>query len=79
MNRNKRLGLFIQFILLVLLIIFLIISLFIKEFTIILQYLSSLMLLIMAYNNNKFYKRKGMTPLYLIIGIIVLVITVIYG
>lgn len=79
MKNKKSIWLFIQFTLLVLLLIFFIISFFIKELSVVTNYLLSSVLLVMAYNNVNFFKRKYMTIIYGITGILLLVVTIING
>ena len=69
----KKFGINMQFIMFLLFIIFLIISIFVKGLDILLYIIMSLLLFLMSYNNYKIYKRKYMSPIYLIFGIIVLV------
>ena len=76
-----NMGIFLQFVTLFLLIIFVISSLFIKEFTPIVEFLVGVTLLFMAYNNYNLTKRKGFTILYSLTGIVFVVTSIlkIYG
>lgn len=77
----SNLGIFIQFILIVLVSIFAIISSFIPEFFVLVKVLLGLILLIMSYNNYSIFKRKGFTVIYGIAGLATIIITIIdaYG
>ncbi len=71
----KRISLYIQIFLIICLIGALISSFFIKDKNIIeliLYGILSLLMLIMAYNNKNFYKRKYMTYIYLIFSVILI-------
>ena len=72
-NKINQASLLIQIILLFMLIYFLILKIFIPEFRNLVDYILSFSLLVMAYNNNKIYKRKNMTFIYIIIGVLLLV------
>ena len=74
----KKIMFNLQFILSVILLITVVISLFVKNIENIWISIMGLLLLVLSYNNYTIYKRKYMTPIYLIFGIIVLV-TVIVG
>ena len=74
---NKEVGLLVQVILIEVLIIFAIISMFIKEFLDSLYVILGLIMFTMAYNNKKIFKKKYMTPIYIIVGIYVLANTLI--
>lgn len=62
------LGLFIQFVLLIVLIILAVCTLFVSEFRVSLQVLVVLLLFTMGYNNHTIFKRKGFTLLYIAAG-----------
>lgn len=71
----KKVSLYIQIFLTICLFIALVASIFIKNtdlMILILYGILSLLMLIMAYNNQKFYKRKYMTYIYLIISVILI-------
>lgn len=72
----NQIGLFIQMILLVILVYFLTLFIFIPEFKNIVDYILAFLLIIMAVNNYKIYKRKKMTIVYGVIGIILLVLNI---
>ena len=72
----NQIGLFIQIILLVILVYFLTLLIFIPEFRNVVDYILSFLLIIMAVNNYKIYKRKKMTIVYGAIGVILLVLTI---
>lgn len=79
-TENKRidnLGLFLQIILLVAVIISMITSFFIGPLTIVTDSLITLLLLVLCYNNYTLYKRKYLTAIYFIVGIIWLVLTLV--
>ena len=71
----KNISLYVQIFLLICLLGVLIASLFVKNkelITLILYGVLSLLMLIMAYNNKKFYKRKYMTYIYLAFSVILI-------
>ena len=73
---NENIGILVQAVLTEMTIIFAIIG-FIEKITIpIFYFVISLLLLCMAYNNKKIYKRKYMTGIYLYIAIFVIISTV---
>ena len=53
-----------------------ILALFENRFTVPIEVLVGITLLIMAYNNDKLFKRKGLTIVYLVFGIVCLLIGV---
>ncbi len=70
--KNKKInqpGLLVQIILIVFVSYFLVMSIFRREFIPILEAVSGLTLLCMAYNSYKITKRKTMTLLYFLVGI----------
>jgi hypothetical protein len=73
MKKNKQITLFIQFVLFVVSAILLFIGLFEKAFFCIGEISWALTLLVMAYNNHFYFKRKFFTILY-IVGAIVLIL-----
>lgn len=72
---NDNVGLLVQIILTELLGIFAIISLINSAFMPVFYSIITLTMFSMAYNNAKFYKKKYMTSIYIIIGLFVLVTT----
>ena len=72
----NQIGLFIQIILLFILVYFLTLLIFIPNFRSVVDYILAFLLIIMAVNNYKIYKRKKMTVIYGAIGIILLVLTI---
>lgn len=71
----KRISLYVQLFLIICLAGTLVASIFVKDkdlMTLILYGVLSLLMLIMAYNNKNFYKRKYMTYIYLIISVILI-------
>lgn len=71
----KRISLYIQLFLVVCVFITLLISFFVKNtelITNILYFILSLTMFIMAYNNEKFYKRKFLTYIYSAFGVILI-------
>ena len=69
----NNIGMFIQVILGFTIIIMMIISIFTKVLYIPLQILIVPELLIMAYNNQKVYKKKFMTYIYLALALYILI------
>ena len=76
--KNKNIGLFIQSILFILVFITLVISTFIKEFMIVVEIILGLALIVTGINNKLFYKRKYMTLIYILFGILSIILTI-YG
>ncbi len=77
-SNMKKIMFYLQFIISVLLLIVLITGIFVKGLENLWLSLMGILLLVLSYNNYKVFKRKYMTPIYLIFGIIVLV-TVLVG
>ena len=73
---SKEVGLLVQAILTEFIAIFAIISLLIKEFLPEFYLIIAMTMFTMAYNNIKFYKKKYMTPLYIVLGAFVVVTTI---
>lgn len=73
----SHLGLFVQVITIVILTYFAIVGLYVIELNLVTQILLSFVLLVMAYNNYDIFKRKGMTPTYLISGVALTIITIV--
>lgn len=77
-----NLGLFIQLILLIISIILLIMMAFIPELNLVVESTLALLLFTIAYNNHTIYKRKYLTFIYILAGILVIganIISVVYG
>ncbi len=72
-NKINRITLLIQIVLMVFIISFGILSIFNKDLFMIFEILMSVMMFVLAFNNQKFYKRKYMTYVYLVFGILLLV------
>ena len=70
---TKNIGMTIQIVLLIILVVLSIISIFNNNFKIACMFVISLLLLVLAYNNHKIYKRKAFTILYLIGALLSLV------
>lgn len=71
--KNKsinQIGILIQAVLIISLLYMFIMSLFLKEFVLVLTITVGLTLISMAYNNATVYKKKGMTVVYSVVGII---------
>ncbi|MFV0250319.1 MAG: hypothetical protein ACK5HP_04750 [Bacilli bacterium] len=76
----NNLGIFVQYILVVILVIMSIITMYIPFLKIVTEIILSLVLFSMAYNNYIFYKRKGFTIMYIIVALLIIVVNVImYG
>ena len=73
---NKT-GMWVQFILVLLMLVFVIMSLFDSNYMKIVTIITGLALLVMAYNNHEIYKRKKFTLIYSAIGVIVLIMGII--
>lgn len=73
----NQISLFIQIILLVILVYFLTLLIFIPQFQNVVDYILSFLLIIMAYNNYKIYKRKNLTFIYGIVGILLLIAAIV--
>ncbi len=77
LNKNiKNISLFLQVVLVMFVGITAIMSIFINEFLTVVEILLSVTLLIMAYNNYKIYRQKGLTCLYAIIGTVLLITSI---
>lgn len=73
----NQIGLFIQIILLVILVYFLTLLIFIPQFQNVVDYILSFLLITMAYNNYKIYKRKNLTFIYGIVGLLLLIVAIV--
>ena len=71
-TKNNDVGLMVQFILIFLILVFSIISLFEKSFFWEMELIVSLTLLVMAYNNQKTFKRKNLTFVYMVCSLLIL-------
>lgn len=72
---SKEVGLLVQAILTELILIFSIVSLISDAFLPALYSIIVMTMFTMAYNNVKFYKKRFMTSVYVIVGIFVLITT----
>lgn len=72
---SKEVGLLVQAILTELMIIFAVISMISDAFMPAFYAIIVMIMFTMAYNNVKFFKKKYMTSLYIIVGLFVLVTT----
>ncbi len=66
----NQIGILVEAVLLISLLYMFIMSLFLKEFIFVLTIILGLTLISMAYNNATIYKKKGMTIVYSIVGVI---------
>lgn len=67
-----QLTLLLQLSLMVFILTFAVMSCFVAEFFVCFEALVAIMMFILAYNNQKIYKRKYMTWVYLMFGIVIL-------
>lgn len=74
---SKEVGLLVQVVLIELMLIFAIISIISDAFMPAFYAIIVMIMFTMAYNNVKFYKKKYMTSVYIIVGIFVLVTTLV--
>lgn len=77
----KRISLYVQLILVICVFITLIAGFFVKNsdlITMILNCFLALTMFVMAYNNENFYKRKILTYIYSVFGVI-LIISIVVG
>lgn len=72
---NDKVGILIEVILIEMMIIFSIISLISDLFMPAVYIIVTMILFTMAYNNIKIFKKKYMTPIYIIVGLFVLITT----
>lgn len=68
-------GLITQLVLVLILIVLLILSFFWEFLLPICEIVAGLALIIMGYNNHRIYKRKALTIIYVLFGIILIVST----
>lgn len=75
----NKMGMWVQFILVILILFFILMTLFDNKYKYmnIVKILTGLVLIVMAYNNHKIYKRKYFTIIYSLIGILVLTVSII--
>ena len=74
---SKEVGLLVQAVLTELLLIFGIITLISAKFLPAFYAIISINMFVMAYNNNKFFHKKNMTSVYIIIGLFVTITTLV--
>ena len=74
---SKEVGLLVQVVLMELLLIFGIINIITDVFMPAFYAIIVMIMFTMAYNNQKFYKRKYMTGIYSIVGLFVLITTLV--
>jgi len=72
---SKEVGLLVQVVLTELMIIFAVISMISDAFMPAFYAIIVMIMFTMAYNNVKFFKKKYMTSLYILVGLFVLVTT----
>ena len=70
-------GLLVQVVLIELLIIFAVINIITSVFMPAFYAILAMLMFTMAYNNNKIYKRKNMTSIYIIVGLFVTITTLV--
>ena len=73
MKNKLDLGLMAQLVLVLILIVILLLSLFYKFLLAVAEIVAGLALIVMGYNNQRVYKRKAMTIIYIVFGVLVLV------
>ena len=74
---SKEVGLLVQAVLIEILIIFGIINLISDVFMPAFYAIMTMIMFTMAYNNKKFYKKKYMTSVYVIVGLFVAITTIV--
>ncbi len=74
---SKEVGLLVQVVLTELMIIFAIINIISDAFMPAFYAIITMIMFTMAYNNKKFYKKKYMTPIYIIVGLFVAITTLV--
>lgn len=78
----KKYGLIVQFVFALILVILLIVSAFVNSIFVYCEILAGILLIIMGINNHIYFKRKKLTAVYAIVGVLVIagaVITMING
>ena len=73
MKNKLDAGLMAQLVLVLILIVILLLSLFYKFLLPVAEIVAGLALIVMGYNNQRIYKRKAMTIIYIVFGVLVLV------
>lgn len=73
LKESYQITLLFQIALIIFIISFGILSIFNKELFIVCEVLMSVMMFVLAFNNQKVYKRKYMTYVYILFGILLLV------
>ena len=76
LHNNKSVSLLVQVVLIALIMIFCVISFFIPELITVLYFLLGAIMFVMAYNNYKFFHKKYLTSIYIVIGIFVIATTI---
>ena len=74
---SKEVGLFTQAVLTELLIIFAVIIIISDKFMPAFYSIITMLMFNLAYNNTKFYKKKYMTSIYIIVGLFVAITTIV--
>lgn len=75
-EKKSLLSLYLQFIMSFVVIIFIILYFVNKKYVLPLELSLGATLIIMGYNNKVFYKRKNVTILYIIIGVVLVVFSI---
>lgn len=75
--KSDQVGLLVQVVLTELVLIFGIINLISDAFLPAFYAIISMIMFTMAYNNKKFYKKKYMTSIYVIVGLFVAITTIV--
>lgn len=73
---SNQVGLLIQGVLSVFLVAFTILTIFESTFLVLTEILVGFLMFVMAYNNYKTFKRKGITYAYTIMGILMIVLSI---
>lgn len=71
-DKFNKIGIYLQIILTIITIILVVAFLFSNDLLIYLQFVLALDMFIMAYNNQKNYKRTNFTIFYIVVGIFIL-------
>ena len=71
-NTIEQITMLLQITLAIFLVMFGVASFFEAELFLICQILIGLLMFVIAYNNQKIYKRKYMTPIYIGLGIVII-------
>ena len=75
--KKLSVGLKIQLVLAIILLIMLIVTCFYNKLLNYSEILAEITLLVMAYNNQKEYKRKAMTAIYAVVGLLIIVFAIV--